>query len=339
MNSQVRQIKHFGSLILYAFMLAAHPTLGFTAPHKNSSERPQSSEIILDAVVAAVDEKPITLSELGARLTPPRKLSLQLITQDEEAKKALEALIFERILDAEATTKRVSVADHEIEDYVNEVAARNSLTRSDFESVLSREGKSIDWYRHQVRTDILRTKLSSSISRGGISVMDSEIDEYLKNAPSFKHEGPALKLRVISLAKNGASDEDFALRIRQTVTALDGGENFSEVAKRLSDGSNNNEGGLLGVVAEKDLSSEITELVTLLKPGSYSKPLMTPDGAQIFFVERRFGGADSEDDDEENETAKREEARSAIQKQKTEEKLSAYFATEIFKNHSVDRKF
>lgn len=339
MDSHVRQMKHFGSLILCLSMVAVHPNIGFTAPQKSSSNRQQTSEILLDAVVAAVDEKPITLSELSARLTPPRKLILESIKQDEEAKKTLDALIFERIMDAEASIRRVSVADHEIEDYVNEVAARNSLSRSDFENVLAREGKSIDWYRHQVRTDILRTKLASGISRGGISVMESEIDEYLKNAPSFKLEGAALKLRVISLIKNGASDQEFTSRLQETMTALDNGEKFAEVAKRLSNGPNNTEGGLLGVVPEKDLSSEVSNVLATLKPGSYSKPLATADGAQIFFVEQRFGGADSEDDDEANEQAKREEARGAIQKQKTEEKLSAYFATEIFKNHSVDRKF
>lgn len=331
-------------LIFSVVALCSVSPLALAAPKKSAPKTenaPQGpTEIVLDAVIASVDEKPITLSELQSRLSPPRKLTLQELGQDVEAQRALEALILERVLDAEAAAKRVSVTDTEIDEYINEVARRNSLSRTDFESVLVKEGKSVEWYKQQVKTDILRTKLASTISRGGVSVMDSEIDEYLKNNPSFRPEGASLKLRVIAIPREGATDEDLNTRLKPVLEALDSGEKFEEVAKRYSNGPHSAEGGLLGVVAEKDLSSDVFDAVLSVEPGSHSKPIMSESGAQIFFVEQRFSASDSEDDeDEESLKARREEARGAIQKQKTEDKLSAYFTTELFKNHSVDKKF
>jgi peptidyl-prolyl cis-trans isomerase SurA len=308
-----------------------------TAPAINIAASPV--EIVLDAVVASVDEKPITLSELGNRLTPPRKLSLQELRADAEAQKALDALTFERVLEAEATVKRISVVDAEVDEYINEVAARNSLSRPEFEAVLAKEGKSIAWYKRQIRTDILRTKLASTIVRGGISVSDGEIDEYVANNPSFKSEGATVKLRVITISAEGRTSEDMAARVKSAQDALESGTPFAEVATKMSDSSNSSEGGLLGVVAEKDLSGDIFDAVMSLEPGKHSAPVVSETTTQIFFVEQRFGSEDGEHDEEQSKAAMREEARGTIQKQKSEQKLAAYFSTELLKTHSVDKKF
>ncbi len=299
----------------------------------------QLTEVILDAVVASVDEKPITLSDLSSRLTPPRKISLQELRNDAEAQKALDALTFERVLEAEASVKRVSVVDAEVDEYINEVAARNSLSRSEFEAVLAKEGKSLPWYKRQIRTDILRTKLASTIARGGMSVSDNEIDDYLSNHPSFKAEGASVKLRVISISPEGRTPEDMAARVKSIQDSLESGTPFAEVATKMSDAANSSEGGLLGVVAEKDLSSDIFDAIITLESGKHSAPVVSEANTQIFFVEQRFGSQDGDHDEDETKEAMREEARAAIQKQKSEQKLAAYFSTELFKAHSVDKKF
>lgn len=326
---------------LTALVVACCCSPAWAAPRREPSSAAPSKEIVIDAVIASVDEKPITLSELSSRLVPPRKVSLQELAHDTDAQKALEAMTFERILEAEATIKRVSVVDAEVEDYVNEVASRNSLSRAQFESVLSKEGKSIEWYRRQVRTDILRTKLASTIMRGGMSVSDNEIDEYLKNQPSLKHEGASLKLRDIAVSSVGRSPEEVQARVQEILDALSRGEQFSDVAKRMSDGPNREDGGLLGIVAEKDLSSDVFDAVLAVEEGAHSGAIVSGDSTHIFFVEQRLAARDGDEDepDEETQKALREEARAAIQKQKTDEKLATYFSTELFKNHSVDKKF
>jgi peptidyl-prolyl cis-trans isomerase SurA len=300
-----------------------------------------SAEILIDAVIASVDEKPITLNEVRERLPTPRKITLSELATDREAQEALEAIIGERVLEAEASTKRVSVDDAEIEDYINEVAARNSLSRPDFEAVLKREGKSINWYRRQVKNEITKTKLASSIAKGGISVSDQEIDDYLSASTSLTSDEASLKLRVITVSKAGRTQDDLDARVKSIRAALELGRSFESVAKDFSDDPNKEEGGLLGTVAEKDLSGHISEAVASVEAGKYSEPVVTDSGVQLFFVEQRFAAKSDDDDDdsEERQKARREEARKVIQDRKTKEKLSSYFGSEIQKNHTVDKKF
>lgn len=325
------------SLLGAVSLCAAAPA---ASANKNSIA-PAGAPVLIDAVVASVDEKPITLRDLQSRLSPPREISLASLSNDHDAQQTLDSMISERVLEAEAVLKRVSVADNEIDEYINEVAARNSLSRTDFEGVLTREGKTLDWYKRQVKTDILKSKIASTISRGGVSVSEQEIDEFLSSSPSFKSEGASLKLRVISIPSAGKSPEEISSAVQAVETALSAGESFESVAKKHSQGPHASEGGLLGVVAEKDLSSHIFDALLSLEPGQHSKPVTTEVDTQIFYVEERYAATSSDQEDvkEEDIEARREEARKAIQKRKTDEKLSSYFAIELNKNHTVDKKF
>lgn len=303
----------------------------------------QITELLIDAVVASVDEKPITLTELQTRLAPPRKLSLRDLSADQEAQKTLETMIFERVLESEATTKRVSVDNSEVDEYINEVAARNSLSRPDFEAVLAREGKTIEWYKRQVKNEILKTKLASTITKGGISVTEQEIDDYLSTSSSFSTEGASVKLRTITISHIGRSQEEVTAKVQSVEDALSSGRPFESVAQDLSEDPHKAEGGLLGVVAEKDLTSHISDAILTVDTGKHSKPVVTEGSTQFFFVEERYGSSssdgDSDDDDEQREKARRDEARKTIQKRKTEEKLSSYFGVELQKNHTVEKKY
>jgi peptidyl-prolyl cis-trans isomerase SurA len=324
-------------ITLTACIAASLSCVALAAPQPTKAA---ATEVVIDAVVASVDEKPITLSELESRLSPPRKLGLQDVAKDQEAQQILEAMIAERVLEAEASAKRVSVADAEVEEYINEVASRNSLSRTDFEAILKKEGKSLGWYKSQVKNEITKTKLAGTISRGGVSVSEQEIDEYLSNSPSFQSEGASVKLRLISISAAGKSPEELANKVKAVEDELESGKKFEEVARKYSEGPHSAEGGLLGVVAEKDLSSQIFDAVLSVEPGSYTKAVVSEQETQFFFVEERYKAKDSDEDEEDEETleAKREEARKAIQMRKTEEKLNSYFTVELNKNHTVDKK-
>ncbi len=295
-------------------------------------------EIILDAIVASVDDKPITLSDLARRLSPPRKLSLREISNDQEAMKALDSMILERLIELEAAAKQISISDQEVDDYVNEVAARNSLSRPEFEAALKKEGQTIDSYRKQIRLDILRTKLTSTMMRGGVSVSDGEIDDYIENHPELSQSGTAIKLSLITIAQEGRSQEQVETKIAEVLAALDAGDAFPEVAKRFSDGPNTAEGGSLGLVAESDLSPAIVQAIFPLDKGQHSPPIRSVQGAQIFYVEQRFSAIDDEDD-EEHLLAVRQEVKSLLQKQKSQERVSSFFINDLYKKHSVDKKF
>jgi peptidyl-prolyl cis-trans isomerase SurA len=314
-------------LLVTPLLIQGVGSLAFASPQ---------GDVVIDAVVATVDDKPITLSELSARLAPPRKLSLTEAARDAEALKALDALIFEKLIEEEAVTKRITTTDSDIEDYLNEVASRNGLSRKDFEKALAAEGRTLEAYKQQVRLDILRTRLASAMTRGGVSISDKEVDEYIESHPELLQSGETVKLRQIVVSSSGRDSTALEARSAEILKALDDGEKFADVASRFSEGPHASDGGLIGIVAAKDLSEDISSAISSLDPGEWSSPVESEAGIQIFFVEQRFDG--SEEGENSASDAVREEVRQSLQQQKSQEKLSSFFSNELYKNHAVDKK-
>jgi peptidyl-prolyl cis-trans isomerase SurA len=295
-----------------------------------------SQEIVIDAIVGSVDDKPITLSDLNARLAP-RRLTLAEAKKTPEASLVLDQIILEKLLEEEAKAKRLNVSDAEVDEYMGEVMQRNGLTEGKFQSALAKEGRSIATYKQQIKIDILKAKLGSSMARGGTSVSDSEIDEYIAQHPELKNGGKNLKLHHLVISKEGRTIEDVKARLMQVSSALEGGESFPEVAKRLSDTASSSEGSLIGVIPLQDLSPAIAEAVAPLRAGQHTPPLETPADIQIFFVEERLGGGDDSDEEVDEEKLK-DEVRQILQKQKTKERLDAFFKNDLYKKHAVDKR-
>jgi peptidyl-prolyl cis-trans isomerase SurA len=321
-------------------LLLTSTTQGFAAPSRKGNPSPKKvesapREIVIDAIVASVDDKPITLSDLNSRLSP-RKLSMTEAGKDPEALKALDQLIIEKLMEEEAKAKRLNVGDSDVNDYIREVAQRNGLSMADFEAAVAREGRSMTSYKQQVRLDILKAKLTGSLMRGGVSTTDSEIDEYIAHHPELKNAGKNLKLHNLVISKQGRTPDDIRAKLAQIQTALEGGEGFVTVAQRLSDSASSTEGSFLGIIPLSDLSPAVTEAVSPLRAGQHSDPIETPTDIQIFFVEERLG-AEAEAPEVDEEKLK-DEVRQILQKQKTKERLAAYFANELYKNHAVDKR-
>jgi peptidyl-prolyl cis-trans isomerase SurA len=309
-----------------------------SSPEASAPRQPlQHTELLLDAVVATIDDKPILLSELNSRFLPPKHLTLQEATHDGDAVKLLDALILEKLIEEEANAKKVIASEADVEEYINEVAARNSLTRPDFEKALENEKRSITDYKHQVRIEILRTKLASTMAKGGTSVTEAEIDEYLKEHPEISSSGPSLKLRQIVILAEKYPAETYRQRIESVMTAINKGDSFATVAELYSDGPHGKEGGLLGIISEKDLSPQVQAALANVKAGQNSRLLENENSAQLFFVEQRFSGVD-EDDRDESMKALREEIRRALQTKSSQQKFTAFLTSELYKTHTVDKK-
>jgi peptidyl-prolyl cis-trans isomerase SurA len=304
------------------------------APSKKAETT--SQELVIDAIVASVDDKPITLSDLNSRLAP-RRLTLAEAKKAPEAGRALDQIIVEKLLEEEAKTKRLNVTDSEVDEYMNEVMQRNGLSPADFQAALAKEGRSVSAYKQQIKIDILKAKLGSSLARGGTSVSDSEIEEYIANHPELKSGGKNIKLHHLVISKEGRSIEEVKARLMQVSNALEGGESFPEVAKRLSDTASSGEGSLIGVIPLQDLSPAIAEAVSPLRAGQHTPPLETPGDIQLFFVEERLGG-EAETSEEVDEDKLKEEVRQILQKQKTKERLDAFFKSDLYKKHAVDKR-
>jgi peptidyl-prolyl cis-trans isomerase SurA len=323
--------------LILGLLLATTPDC-VAAPSKKTEKKVEAApqELVIDAIVGSVDDKPITLSDLNARLAP-RRLTLAEAGKEPEASRVLDQIILEKLLEEESKAKRVNVTDAEVQEYMQEVMQRNGLSEGEFQAALAKEGRSVSAYKQQIKIDILKAKLGSSMARGGTSVSDSEIEEYIANHPELKNGGQNIKLHHLVISKEGRTMEDVKARLMQVNTALEGGASFPEVAKRLSDTATSGEGSLIGVIPLQDLSPAIAEAVSPLRAGEHTPPLETPGDIQLFFVEERVGN-EGESPAEVDEDKLKDEVRQILQKQKTKERLDAFFKNDLFKKHAVDKR-
>jgi peptidyl-prolyl cis-trans isomerase SurA len=296
------------------------------------AEAPKDS--VVNAVVASVDGKPITLQDLMKRLPTPRRLTLKEASLDPEANAALDGLIMESLVLQEAEAKRLSVGNEEIDQYIDEVAKRNSLSREGFEKALKQEGKNLTDYKNFVKFDILKSRLASNLMQAGVGVSDEDIEQYLKEHPELASSGTKVKLAHIVVSEDKHGSEGAQKILAEISKKADDGDSFMALARTLSDSPDAAEGGLLGIIAQKDLSSDIFEAISAVPSGNPSKPVRTAQGWQVFQVLEQY--EDEKDDDARAKIV--EEVRKSLQRQKLEQKMSSFFTAELMKAHAVDRK-
>ncbi len=313
-----------------AFSLLISLALFAVPPHAHADD---TTVAMVDCVAASVDGKPITLRDVSSRLGATRSISADDFANDSRAKDALEMMIVERLIEEEAAARGLSVSDAEVDRYTNEVAARNNMSRSEFENALSLRNTNVEDYRTQVRVDILRSRLLSQLSQEGVPVTEEDVALYLHENPTLTKSGSKVRLRQVTVGFGTRTPDEARARIEEARESLLSGRSFEDVALEYSEGSEASDGGSLGLVAEEDLNPQIFEALLSLDTGAVSPIVSLPDSYRFFRVDERF--LEQTDGLDEQLLA---EVRRSLSEKKLQAKMQLFFTSEILKLHYVDRK-
>lgn len=300
-------------------------------------------EILIDTVVATVNDRPITLSEVGKRLSPPRNVSIADLKSNPDLKLTLDSIIFEKLLSAEADRRGMKVSDEDVNRYIKEVADKNSITPEAMEGILKKENKTMADYKDQVKIEILKSRIASSYIRSSATVTDEEVSEYIKNhspnsATDLKSGDSLIQLRQLLISKDKHSEAEVLKILSSITSAIKDGESLEDLVKKWSDSPDKEEGGLLTKVAEKDLAPQIFDAIMGLDEGKVSRVVETPMGYQFFEVisrEKHEGDSTSTEEEDPNMRAM---VKKQLEKQKMESKMATFFENELLKTHTVEKK-
>ncbi len=295
-----------------------------------------AEQLVIDAVVASVNSKPITLLEVQERLKKP--ITLPDLAQ-KEARGALEALIFEKLLEEDAASRKISVKQEEIDSYIEEVVRRNGITREEFNQALVREGTTLNDYQRRISLEIIRTRIASQIAQASVTIEKPELDRYLAEIQP-QHEVAAydtLQLSRLVIDPTLRSEDEVKARIKEVLSKVNDGTAFSELAKLYSDTADGKEGGALGTFHLTDLNETLRNAVEELDEGDISPPVPTEAGITILFVDKKEHH-DATTPSAPNE-AQIEEARKKLLEQKTAEKVKKFLLEELPALYAVERKF
>jgi peptidyl-prolyl cis-trans isomerase SurA len=255
-----------------------------------------TGDILIDRIVALVDEDVIMLSELDERVgTLKRQLGERTPPDEILERQVLERLILEQIQVQLAEKLGIRVDDLTLNRAMQDIAQRNGMPLGTFRERLIADGIDYDGFREQVRKELLISRLRQRQIDSRIEVTDQEIDDYIASQNEEMQGDVEYRLaQVLVAVPEAASPEQIreaqtrAEALRERVLA---GEDFATVAASESDGQNALEGGDLGWRQSGQLPTLFSRSVALMEPGDVSELIRSPSGFHLVKLVDRRGGS------------------------------------------------
>ncbi|MFQ5840746.1 MAG: peptidylprolyl isomerase [Candidatus Methylomirabilales bacterium] len=258
--------------------------------------------LVMDKVVALVNDEMITLSELQlASLPLIRRMALgQVGTMSQDRIQAtqrdvLNDLILHRLMVQEAKRIGLNVGEREVQAMIAAVMQQNRLeTDQDLERVLAQNQVTLKDFRRQIREGLLVNKLLVRRIRSAIIVSEEEIAAYYREHRDQFTRPPAVRLRhiLIKVPPEASTTVREAARAKaeEALAKVRSGVPFPEVAKAYSDGITARDGGDLGLIKRGDFAPALEAVVFNLRTGETSEVLETAAGFNILQVVEAIPG-------------------------------------------------
>ena len=252
----------------------------------------------VEEIVARVNNEIITLTEYEKarqsagddakqecqnRCTPE-----QLQTNIEERQKnALRELIDQSLLVQRAKDMGISVKADVIKQ-LDQIRKQNKLESIDaLEKAVTSEGMNWEDFQSNIENHLLTQRVISSEVGSHININDSEVSKYYEEHKSEYVRPEQVVLREIEVSTQGKNADELPALKKKAETALkrvQDGEDFGEIAKRFSDGSTKEEGGLLGQYKRGELAKELEDKVFAMKRNQLTDVMETKQGYLVLQV-------------------------------------------------------
>lgn len=251
-----------------------------------------------DHIAAVVNQDVVAASEVNQRYERLRAEARQRgEAADPEVlrKQALEALIEDRVIVTYARENGSRVDEPELDRVVGNVATQNRLSLDQLRERLKEEGMDYKRFRENLRDQMMTERVREREVQGRIRITDGEIDQFLDEQRQKSAGGVQLNLaQILVTVPEGASEALVAERRAKAEAALkrvQGGEDFTAVAREVSEDGNKARGGEIGLRPADRLPDVFVDFVRDLKSGQIA-PQLLRSGAGFHvlkLVQRRDG--------------------------------------------------
>ena len=267
------------------------------APAPPRTANPDSSRTV-EEIIARVNNEIITRTEYDkARATTAEDVKadcqnrctaeqLQKLTEDTQ-KHVLRDLVDQSLLVQRAKDMGMNVEPDMIKR-LDAIRTDNKLASME-ELEKAVEGSGINWedFKNNIRNKLLTEKVVSNEVGSHINISDDEIGKYYEAHKTEFVRPEQVALREIMVGTEGKKPEELPDLKKKAETALkrvQDGEDFGEIAKRLSDGSTKAQGGFLGVYKRGELSKELEDKVFNMKRNELTEVMETKQGYLVLQV-------------------------------------------------------
>jgi peptidyl-prolyl cis-trans isomerase SurA len=249
------------------------------------------ASLLLDRIVAVVENDVITASELRERINVIKAQAGDQTKLPDEAtltEQVLQQMIIERLQVAWGQRRGITIDDISLDQAMRNLAQRNQLNLDEFRSALLQQGIDYVAFRDQVRTEMTIGQVVRRAVESNIQVSPSEIDTLLESQQGSLDTNTEYRIAhiLIQLPQDPTpSDIETAKTKIETIhkRAIEG-ESFTQLAIASSQAQDALEGGDLGWRNTSQLPSVFSRQLANMKPGDISETLRSASGFHIFRI-------------------------------------------------------
>lgn len=212
---------------------------------------------LVDGVSVVVNNNPITLYEI-------KKYSVNFKVP---IKKAVEALIREKLEENLIKKYNLSTDDTEITDEMEKISSRAGMSIVDFENYLEKKGVDIDAYKKDLAKKLTKRKLYKKIVSGKIKRADEkELKEYYQ-----RHINLYSIPQMIQVTEYDSKDKKLLEKLIQNPML-----NINGISRKEQ------------VLKSKNLNPKLLYILQQANEGSFTPILTLKDGFVSFYIKRKI---------------------------------------------------
>lgn len=261
-----------------------------------ANERPSPNRVVVDRVVAVVNDHVILQSELETNVLP-LAVELSSISDARERERrrskltsqVLEQMINDELIVQAAQDAQLKVESKEITAALDEIKKQNNLDDAGLEQALAMQGYSIASYKKEVERQLLRLRATSVLVRPRVSVTDEDVraryDEMNRRSGAI---GKVYLKHILIGLPESPSDQELASAKAKAAEIIDqakAGVDFSELAQKHSDDpATAMGGGDLGWIERGSLATEWETVIFSMEKGEVRGPITGPTGLHVFYI-------------------------------------------------------
>ena len=253
--------------------------------------------VLVDRIVAQVNDDIITLYELNRKVAPYIKRVQAMARPLEEERrmiyelreKVLNQMVDEKLTDQEIERYNIRISEEAIDNTIEEMKKQRRMTDQQLRDSLQKEGLTMEEYRTQMKNQILRVRLVNREVKSKIVITDEDIRAYYeKNKAQYVGEGRVdLRHAMLTVSPSAGEAEKQALRDKMAVIRqkVSDGTPFDDAVRESVPSSEIKDVGYLGSFALNDLAPQILAALEGLKAGDVTDIVDTGQSLQFFYVE------------------------------------------------------
>lgn len=250
---------------------------------------PDMSGVLLDRIVATVNDNVILLSELDqqTQLIKQRlaRSNTALPPDDVLRHQVLEHMITTELQLQVAKNQGIQVSDDTVNQTLARIAQQNGFTLNEMPAKLQAQGIDYNQFREQVRTQLIQQQVRKRDVDDRIMITPAEVDEYLSAQAQQGNGDTQYHIYHILLSLPPDASSETVQKVQAKAEAVDkklkGGADFAATAVAVSDGQQALEGGDLGWLRGSELPTTFADAVLAMEPGEVSDPIRDASGYHI----------------------------------------------------------